>query len=209
MESPVKPTLPYCSAPNRIDPSSNTRTAPFWIRRSRCPDRSWSGTETLAYCHWIGEDRVIHLHKAVNEKLVRDSWNDLLRLAVTIKLKENSAPDIFRRLSSCSRQHALYQTLKAFGQVIKPLFVLRYVDDPDLRQAVERQTGRGGLANRFTRAVAVRNLREFSQAVKEEQEIAEARNRLARNSIICWNCLYPARRLARAPDAEMRKTFPA
>ena len=40
----------------------------------------------------------------------------------------------------------------------------------------------------------------------EEQEIAEACNRLIRNSIICWNYLYLARRIERAPDAEMRES---
>lgn len=64
---------------------------------------------------------------------------DDLRLAATIMLKENTAPVIFRWLNSCFRQHALYQTLKAFGQIIKSLFILRCVDDLGLRQAIERQ----------------------------------------------------------------------
>ena len=74
-------------------------------------------------------------------------------------------------------------------------------------QAIEKQLNRIELANRFTRAVAVGNPREFTQAEKEEQEIAEACNRLIRNSIICWNYLYLARQLKKAPDAETRKTY--
>ncbi|MGI9417576.1 MAG: Tn3 family transposase, partial [Geminicoccaceae bacterium] len=122
----------------------------------------------------------------VNDMVIRENWDDLLRLVTTIKLKENTASDIFRRLNSYSRQHALYQTLKAFGQIIKSLFILRYVDDLDLRQAIEKQLNKVELANRFTRAVAVGNPREFTQAEKEEQEIVEACNRLIKNSIICW-----------------------
>ena len=118
-----------------------------------------------------------------------------MRLIATIKLKENTASDIFRRLNSYSRQHVLYQTLKTFGQIIKSLFILRYVDDLTLRQGIEKQLNKVELANRFTRAVAVGNPREFTQAEKEEQEIAEACNRLIKNSIICWNCLYLARQL--------------
>ncbi len=150
---------------------------------------------------------VIRPDKAVNEKLIRGNWNDLLRLAATIKLRENTASDIFRRLNSYSRQHALYQTLKAFGQIIKSLFILRYVDDLDLRQAIEMQLNKVELANRFTRAIAVGNPREFTQTEKEEQEIAEGCNRLIRNSIICWNYLYLARRLQRSPDAEARENL--
>ena len=143
----------------------------------------------------------------INDALVRGNWDDLLRLVTTIKLKENTASDIFRRLNSYSRQHALYQTLKAFGQIIKSIFILRYIDDLELRQAIEKQLNRIELANRFTRAVAVGNPREFTQAEKEEQEIAEACNRLIKNSIICWNYLYLARQFEKAPDAETRKNI--
>ena len=68
----------------------------------------------------------------INDALVRGNRDDLLRLVTTIKLKENTASDIFRRLNSYSRQHALYQTLKAFGQIIKSIFILRYIDDLEL-----------------------------------------------------------------------------
>jgi len=98
-----------------------------------------------------------------NDALIRENWDDLLRLVATIKLKENTASDIFRRLNSYSRQHALYQTLKAFGQIVKSLFILRYLDDLDLRQAIEKQLNKVELANRLSRQrpgyVAERKLR--------------------------------------------------
>ena len=152
-------------------------------------------------------DWVIRPDKTINEDAIRDNWDDLLRLVATIKLKENTASDIFRRLNSYSRQHALYQTLKAFGQIIKSLFILRYVDDLALRQAIEKQLNKVELANRFTRAVAVGNPREYTQTEKEEQEIAEGCNRLIRNSIICWNYLYLTRQVEKAPDAGARENL--
>lgn len=139
----------------------------------------------------------------VNDTLISENWDDLLRLVATIKLKENTASDIFRRLNSYSRQHVLYQTLKAFGQIIKSLFILRYVDDVDLRQAIEKQLNKVELANKFSRAVAIGSPREFTQAEKEEQEIAESCNRLIKNSIICWNYLYLACQLENAPDTKV------
>jgi len=145
--------------------------------------------------------------KTVNANLIRENWDDLLRLVTTIKLKENTASDIFRRLNSYSRQHALYQTLKAFGQIVKSLFILRYINDVELRQAIEKQLNKVELANRFTRAVAVGNPREYSQVEKEEQEIAEGCNRLIKNSIICWNYLYLERQLEKLIDLEARENL--
>ena len=126
--------------------------------------------------------------KHVNEKAVRVSWNDLLRLVATIRLKEATASEIFRRLNSHSRQHRLYAAMKAFGQIIKSMFILRCIDKVDLRQAIEKQLSKVELANGFTRAVAVGNPRGLEHSDKEDQEIAEGCNRLIKNSIICWNC---------------------
>ncbi len=142
--------------------------------------------------------------KYVNESVVRASWDDLLRLVATIKLKEATASEIFRRLNSYSRQHSLYKATKAFGQIIKSLFILRYVDEVELRQAIERQLNKAELANSFTRAVAVGNPRGLEHADKIEQEIAESCNRLIKNSIICWNHLYMTRRLEAAGSPEER-----
>jgi TnpA family transposase len=153
------------------------------------------------------EDWAIRPDKTINEAVILENWDDFLRLVTTIKLKENTASDIFRRLNSYSRQHALYQTMKAFGQIIKSLFILHYVDDLALRQAIEKQLNKVELANRFTRAVAVGSPREYTQTEKEEQEIAEACNRLIKNSIICWNYLYLARQIEKAPDVEVRENL--
>ena len=141
----------------------------------------------------------------VNEKLLHQNWDDLLRLVATIKLKENTASDIFQRLNSYSKQHALYQTIKAFGQIIKSLFILRYLDEVELRQAIEKQLNKIELANRFTRAVAVGSPREFVQAEKEDQEIAETCNRLIKNCIICWNYLYLTHKLKYMSDGNKKE----
>ncbi|WP_277986529.1 Tn3 family transposase [Rickettsiales endosymbiont of Peranema trichophorum] len=136
----------------------------------------------------------------VNEQLLHQHWDDCLRLVATIKLKENTASNIFQRLNSYSRQHVLYQTIKAFGQITKSLFILRYIDEVELRQAIEKQLNRIELANRFTRAVAVGSPREFIQVEKEEQELAESCNRLIKNSIICWNYIYLTHKLKQITD---------
>lgn len=138
---------------------------------------------------------------------VSQQWDDVLRLIATIKLKEVTASDLFRRLNSYSKQHALYQALKAFGQIPKSLFILRLIDDPMLRQAIEKQLDRIEHAHCFTRAVSVGNPREFLQAEKEDQEMAEACKRLIKNCVICWNYLYLSQKLEETEDAASREAF--
>jgi TnpA family transposase len=119
-----------------------------------------------------------------------------LRFIATIKLKETTASDIFRRLNSYSTQHGLDQALKALGQPLKSLFILRVIDEPVLRMSIEKVLHGVEHVHRFTRAVSVGNPREFPQAAKEGQEMAEACKRLIKNCIICWNYLYLSLKLA-------------
>jgi TnpA family transposase len=139
-----------------------------------------------------------------DDKMVIQQWDEILRMIATIKLKEVTASDLFRRLNSYSKQHALYRALKAFGQIPKSLFILQVIDDPALRQAIEKQMDRIEHVYRFTRAVSVGNPREFLQAEKEDQEMAEACKRLIKNCIICWNYLYQSQKLQEITDTESR-----
>ena len=133
------------------------------------------------------------------------TWDDLLRLAATIRLKEETASNIFRRLNSYSRQLSLYVAMKAFGQMIKSLLILRYIVQVELRQAIEKQLNRIELANSFTRAVAVGNPCGLEYGEKAEQELAEGCTRLIKNSVICWNYLYLTRQVEAARSPEERE----
>lgn len=140
--------------------------------------------------------------KTINIEIIKDNLDDILRLVSTIKLKERTASEIFRRLNSYSKQHSLYTALKAFGRIIKSQFILRYIDAVTLRQDIEKQLNKVELANRFTRAIAVGNLREFETGEKDEQEIVESCNRLIKNVTICWNYLYLEKKIERAIHLE-------
>jgi TnpA family transposase len=144
---------------------------------------------------------VVQPDKYVDEDMVRIHWDEILRLAVTIKLKRVTASDIFRRLNSYSKHNSLYTALKAFGRIIKTLFVLRYIDNVELRMAIEALLNKIELANRFTRAVAIGSPRDFIFALQEDQQVAESCNRLIKNAIVCWNYLYLEMRLRTAEPA--------
>jgi len=143
----------------------------------------------------------------VNSEIIKENWDEILRFAATIKLKEATASDIFRRLNSYSRQHTLYRALKSFGQILKSIFILRYVDDVEYRQAIEKQLNKIESSHQFARAVSVGNPREFLQAEKEDQEIAEGCKRLIKNTVACWNYLYLTQKLAETETPEAKEVL--
>ena len=110
----------------------------------------------------------IKLAASCDEQHIIQFWDDILRFIATIKLKETMA----------------------FGQILKSIFILRVIDEPVLRMSIEKVLSGIEHVHAFTRAVSVGNPREFLQAEKEDQEMAEACKRLIKNCIVCWNYLY-------------------
>lgn len=141
----------------------------------------------------------------INTKLITEHWDDILRLVATVRLKESSASQLFRRLSSYSKQHPLYRALKEFGRIIKTLFLLQYIDDVELRQAIEKQLNKLESSNKFAKAVFYGNNQEFQQSTKDEQLIVDGCKRLIENAIICWNYLYLSKMLVDTKIENERK----
>jgi TnpA family transposase len=90
----------------------------------------------------------------ITTPVIAEQWDEILRFVATIKLKETTASQLFHRLTSYARQHPLYRALKEFGRIPKSEFVLRYLDEVALRQAIEQQMNKGEHANRFSRTIA-------------------------------------------------------
>lgn len=143
--------------------------------------------------------------KYVDIETIKDFWDDILRFVTTIKLKITQASQLFKRLSSYSKYHPLYLAIKAFGQIIKSIFILKYIDDVELRQAIARQLNIGEHSNKFSKAVFYGNNQEFIYATKEEQEIADGCKRLIKNAIVCWNYLYLSQMLLKASSPTNRE----
>ena len=112
----------------------------------------------------------------VNQSVAIASWNDLLRLVVTIELRVATTPERFRRLSSYFQQHNLYVAMTAFGQINRSLFDLRYIDEVEKRQANEKRLNRVELANQ------VRNLRTTPACCPEDLPPGTSRRTGVRHS---------------------------
>jgi TnpA family transposase len=143
----------------------------------------------------------------IKTALITPHWDEILRFIATIKLKEATASQLFRRLNSYAKHHPLYQALKEFGKILKSDFLLRFIDDVTLRQAIEKQLNKGENANQFSKAISFGNHHAFLYGEKVEQELAEGCRRLIKNAIICWNDLYLSQKIAQEPDAERRQAL--
>lgn len=136
----------------------------------------------------------------IKPQIIRDYWDDILRVMVSIKLGEVTASQIFKRMNSYSSgKNPVYDALREFGRIIKTLYLLKYADDVDMRKAVHKQLNKGEAGNKLDRALAI-GRKEYTQTLKEDQEIAEACKRLLKNIVVCWNFMYVSQRLLQCKD---------
>jgi len=142
----------------------------------------------------------------INEKIIIEQWDQILRLLCTIKLKESLPSNILKRLSSYSKQNPLYKAIKEVGRIYKTIFLLKYYDEVLLRQSIEKQLNRVELSHHFAKTVFFGNNQELKYATKEEQEIAFGCRHLIQNAITLWNYLFISEKLSRITNqAELQK----
>jgi len=136
----------------------------------------------------------------LNEQLIQDNWEDILRLITSLKLKYCTSSQIFTRFNSYSKQHPLYAALKEYGRMAKTLHVLRFTDDLEMRQDNRKSGNAIESSNRFSSAIFFANGGEMIYLTRTEQQIADACKNLIKNAIICWNYLYLTRKTQQAKN---------
>jgi TnpA family transposase len=128
--------------------------------------------------------------KYLDKDEIIDSWDDILRLMVSLKLGKTTAYQVFKRLNSYAKQNPIEAAFKEFGRIIQTIFILKYYDDLALRQAIEKQLSHVELMNRFSKVVFFGQNQEFQVATKEEQERIILCRSVIQNAIVLWNYLY-------------------
>jgi TnpA family transposase len=118
-------------------------------------------------------------------QIIEKHWDNILRLAATIKLKESTASQLFKRLSSYSINHPLYRALKQFGRIIKTIFLLKYIDSLELRQMIEKQLNKVENSNKFGKAVFFGENQKFKYSDPADQILAVNCRILIENAVIC------------------------
>jgi Tn3 transposase DDE domain len=106
-------------------------------------------------------------------------WDDILRFIATIKLKETTASDLFRPAQLYSKKHGLLSSPQSLRTNTEESFILRVIDEPALRMAIERVLNGVEHIHRFTRAVSAGNPHEFLQELHHLLELSLPIQKLA------------------------------
>ena len=89
----------------------------------------------------------------INLRAIRTHWNDILRLAASIRQGTVSASLMLRKLGSYPRQNGLAVALRELGRIERTLFILSWLQSVDLRRRVHAGLNKGEARNALARTV--------------------------------------------------------
>src|SRR4051794_2230723 len=126
----------------------------------------------------------------VDVELIRRNWEDLLRLAGSLKLGRIHAGAIMRVLQAKDRPTTLARALAELGRIIKTLHMLGYIDSKEKRRRILPQLNRQEFRHRLARRVCHGDRGEIRKAHRQEQEEQLGALGLTLNAIALWNTTY-------------------
>jgi TnpA family transposase len=126
----------------------------------------------------------------VNLGLIATHWDDLLRLAGSLKLGRVPAGGIMRTLQIGERPTRLAQALAEFGRIDKTIHTLTYIDDESWRRSTLAQLNLGEGRHSLARCMFHGKRGELHQRYREGQEDQLSALGLVVNVIVLWNTIY-------------------
>ena len=124
---------------------------------------------------------------SIDWKLIETHLHDMLRVTVSIKLGKITASTILRRLGTYSRKNKLYFAFRELGKAIRTMFLLRYVDDVEIRKTIQAATNKSEEFNGFVKWVFFGGEGIIAENILHEQRKIVKYNQLVANMIILHN----------------------
>ncbi|WP_428879799.1 Tn3 family transposase [Bacillus cereus group sp. BfR-BA-01700] len=130
------------------------------------------------------------LRGQINTKVIKENYEDVLRLAHSIREGTVSASLIMGKLGSYSRQNSLAIALREMGRIEKTIFILNYISDESLRRKIQRGLNKGEAMNGLARAIFFGKQGELRErTIQHQLQRASALNIII-NAISIWNTLH-------------------
>jgi TnpA family transposase len=141
---------------------------------------------------------------SLNIRDIEAHWDEVLRLATSIKQGTVTASLMMKKLASYPKQNGLAKALREIGRIERTLFMLDWYRDPALRRRVQAGLNKGEARNALARAVFMYRLGEIRDRKQENQNYRASGLTLLTAAITLWNTVC----IERAIESLKRKGIP-
>jgi TnpA family transposase len=129
------------------------------------------------------------LTKTVDLNIVEEQWEEMIRVALSLKQRTAPAHVIVQRLTNSFPSDRLSKAFTNLGRIIKTQYILRYLTDLELRQTVQLQLNKGEYRHKLPRRIFFANQGEFTTGDYEEIMNKASCLSLVSNAILYWNTI--------------------
>jgi len=123
----------------------------------------------------------------VDARLIAEQWDEMLRLAGSLKQGTVTASLLVTRLHAQQRRSKLAAALQDYGRLVKTEFVLRYLTHPEQRRSIHRQLNKQENINWLEDQVFYGNDGKIRLHSLDRQSTQAAALALVATAITTWN----------------------
>jgi len=122
--------------------------------------------------------------------VIRDNWEQILRLTSSVKMGTVQASLMLRKLAAYPRQNSLALALRELGRLERTLFILKWIQEPQLRRNVLIGLNKGELKHSLADAICF-----YRQGIIRDRDYTDQLHRasslnLVIAAIVLWNTQY-------------------
>jgi TnpA family transposase len=129
------------------------------------------------------------VHSGIDLDLIREQWDQLVRVAASLRNRVVPAHVVLQRLSSASPSDRVAKALTTLGRIVKTIFILRYIHEEKIRRRVQLQLNRGEARHELARWLFFANRGEFRTGDYEEIMNKASCLSLLSNAVLVWNTI--------------------
>jgi len=133
------------------------------------------------------------LRGRVNVELILEQWDQLVRLAASLKDRLTPAHVVMQRLANANASDRLAGALTQLGRLMKTIHILRYIHEAPLRDAIQLQLNRGEFRHILAKSLFFANQGGFRSGDYEEVMNKASCLSLLSNAVLVWNTVHIAR----------------
>jgi len=126
----------------------------------------------------------------INIQRAEQHWDDMLRIAGSLKLGTIQASELIRSLLKSERPSSLAKAIIEVGRINKTLYLLNYIDNEDYRRRILTQLNRGEGRHSVARIICHGQRGEIRKRYREGQEDQLGALGLVTNAVVLWNTIY-------------------
>ena len=131
--------------------------------------------------------------RPINTAIILECWDEVVRLAASLKTKTVAPSVMLKKLSAYKRQNRLDFALQEIGRIERALFTLDWLESKDLRRRCLAGLNKSEARHALAGAVFTQKQGRLTDRTVESQEFRASGLNLVTAAIVYWNTLYMGR----------------